>query len=419
MTQLTCPNCGKPFSVSESDYAALLGQVKNHEFEAELNRRIQELHAAWLAEQKAAKSEDDRQHEAALQKKELEIHSKEAQILGLQEQLNRIQQDNQKDLELALSKQKQQLADELNSQKLEIAKLKSEADQNQASLKLEYEGRLKMAQELVEHYKNMKSVMSTKMLGETLEIHCAELYDQRIRRFLPKADFGKDNDASSGSKGDFIFRDYVNDDEFISIMFEMKNEAEQTEKKHKNSDFFDKLDKDRRQKNCKYAVLVSTLEADSDLYNEGIVDVSHIHENMFVVRPQFFITIIQQLRAIALSAYQYEQQLVVERSKNVDVTNFESKLSDFKEKFGRNVRLASDKFNKAIDEINKTIKHLEEVRDNLTGSKKYLELANGNTEGLTIKKLTRGNDTMKKLFAEAADAEAADETESTESAENE
>ena len=243
--------------------------------------------------------------------------------------------------------------------------------------------------------------MSTKMVGETLEIHCSTLFNQNLRPLMPSAYFEKDNDASGGSKGDFIFRDSVDGQEYVSIMFEMKNEMDETASKHKNEDFFAKLDKDRREKGCEYAVLVSMLEPESELYNGGIVDVSYKYEKMYVIRPQFFIPLITTLVQANKKTIELQHQLAVAKSQSIDVTNFENELEDFKDKFGRNYRLASEKFKTAIEEIDKSITHLQKIREALVGSENNLRLANDKAEALTIKKLTRGNPTMKEKFEQA------------------
>ena len=269
------------------------------------------------------------------------------------------------------------------------------------NLRRNFESQLKAKDEQIDYYKDLKIRMSTKMVGETLEQHCENEFNRLRATGFPRAYFEKDNDASGGSKGDFIFRDYSEDKvEYISIMFEMKNECEDTAKKHRNEDFFKELDKDRREKNCEYAVLVSLLEADSDLYNGGIVDVSHRYPKMYVIRPQFFIPVITMLRNAALNALDYRRQLIAAREQNVDITNFEKDLNDFKDKFGRNYRLASEKFQDAVKEIDKTVERLNKIKELLVGSENNLRLANEKAEDLTIKKLTRNNPTMKAKFEE-------------------
>ena len=334
-----------------------------------------------------------------------------------------------KALEIAVLKERQQAKESAQAKDAEIAELKSQAKlaASQASLREsgirtelegklqlaqsravlqeksireDYESKLKIAQEQVDYYKDLKAKMSTKMVGETLEIHCSTEFN-RMRPLFPNAYFEKDNDASGGSKGDFIFRDFDGDTEYISIMFEMKNELDETASKHKNEDFLKKLDADRIAKKCEFAVLVSLLEPDSELYNTGIVDMSHRYPKMYVIRPQFFIPIITLLVQTSKKSIEYKKQLAIAQNQSVDVSRFESQLLDFKDKFGRNYRLASEKFQKAIDEIDKSIDHLQKIKDALIGSENNLRLANDKAEDLTIKKLTRNNPTMKALFDQA------------------
>ena len=279
-----------------------------------------------------------------------------------------------------------------------------EAALHEDNVRKEYEAKLRMAQEQVDYYKDLKTRMSTKMVGETLEAHCSNVFNGEMRPMFPNAYFEKDNDASLGSKGDFIFRDFEEGTEYISIMFEMKNEMDETATKHKNEDFFRKLDADRNMKGCEYAVLVSLLEPDSELYNGGIVDVSYRYPKMYVIRPQFFRPIITLLVIAAKKTVGIKKELEIARSQSVDVTHFESQLDAFKEAFGRNYRLASEKFKAAIDEIDKSITHLQKIKDALIGSENNLRLANDKADALTIKKLTKGNETMTQKFAEAAEA---------------
>ena len=281
----------------------------------------------------------------------------------------------------------------------EIASKESENKLKTQALKEQYEEKIKLKDEQIEYYRDFKAKQSTKMVGESLEQHCDYEFNKIRASAFPNAYFEKDNDARSGSKGDFIFRDMdENGTEFISIMFEMKNETDTTSTKKKNEDFFKELDKDRREKNCEYAVLVSLLEIDNELYNTGIVDVSYKYPKMYVVRPQFFIPIITLLRNAAMNSLEYRQELETIRHQNIDISNFEEKMNLFKEGFSRNYRLASDKFQTAIDEIDKSISHLQKIKDALISSENNLRLANDKAEDLTIKKLTRGNPTMKALF---------------------
>lgn len=371
MAELRCPKCGSVFSVDKADYASIVNQVKGAEFDAEVNRRIAELHRQKEAEERARAAAQEMAHQNELFKKDQEIA-------------------------------------ELRSQARVAA---SEAALREKSLQTEYEGklqvvkseadsRIRVAQEEVERLKDFKTRLSTKMVGESLEVHCSTVFESELRALLPNAYFEKDNDASGGSKGDFIFRDFEDGMEYVSIMFEMKNEMDETASKHRNEDFFRKLDADRTAKGCEYAVLVSLLEPESELYNGGIVDVSHRYPKMYVIRPQFFKAIITLLVNAAKKSVEYKRQLAVARSQSIDVTNFEEQLEAFKDAFGRNYRLASEKFKTAIDEIDKSIAHLQKIKDALIGSENNLRLANDKADNLTIKRLTRGNPTMKAKFDE-------------------
>ena len=433
MKELKCPKCGSVFTVDEADYASIVSQVKNAEFQADVNRRLAELHQQHLAEQQSAEAKLEKEHQVEIGKKQQEISQKELEISQLRGCLQAIEQQKRSELDLAMaakdktidelraqiaqSGQQQQIAvmevrqkakDYVNQKEQEIAKLQAEvktqqleAESKMAVLREKYEGELKSAQDMVSYYKDLKTRMSTKMVGETLEIHCSTEFN-RVRPLFPNAYFEKDNDASGGSKGDFIFRDFGPDGtEYVSIMFEMKNEMDETSTKHKNEDFFKKLDADRKAKKCEFAVLVSLLEPDSELYNGGIVDVSHRYDKMYVIRPQFFLPIISLLVQTSKKSLEYKQQLQIARSQSIDVTNFENQLLDFRDKFGRNYRLASEKFQTAIDEIDKSIAHLQKIKDALIGSENNLRLANDKAEALTIQKLTRGNPTMTELFEKA------------------
>ena len=401
MKELKCPKCGSVFTVDEADYASIVSQVKNAEFNEEVNRRLQELHERHKAEELLAVAKVEKDYQETLGKKELEIKSLKSAV-----------SENESKLKIAVMEEQRKAAESLQSKDTEIAQLKSAAELSHQkavnyvnSLKEQYEAKLKVAQEQVDYYKDLKTKMSTKMIGETLEVHCSTQYNQMMRPLLPNAYFEKDNDASGGSKGDFIFRDYGTDGtEYVSIMFEMKNEADETATKHKNEDFFKKLDADRRAKNCEFAVLVSLLEPDNELYNGGIVDVSYRYDKMYVIRPQFFLPIISLLVQTSKKSLEYKQQLAIAKSQSVDVTNFENQLYDFRDKFGRNYRLASEKFKTAIDEIDKSISHLQKIKEALIGSENNLRLANDKAEALTIKKLTQGNPTMTELFDKAREA---------------
>ena len=393
--------------------------MKNQEFAAEVAKREQELRAQYATREQLAKQQAEMQLQQSLAAKVSEIEKQNSEINVLKAQLASIAQTKEAEKQAALLAEKQCLQESLLNKDAEIARLKADMQkqlgdlQNAAQLQAkqaelnikqlndEHRILLEAKQKEVEFYKDLKTRMSTKMLGETLEQHCAILFEQNLRPMMPTAYFEKDNDASQGSKGDFIFRDKVGEQEYISIMFEMKNEADTTATKHRNEDFFKKLDDDRRKKGCEYAVLVSMLEPESELYNQGIVDVSHKYPKMFVVRPQQFITIITLLVNANKKSIELQNELALAKSQSVDVTNFENQLMDFKEKFGNNYRLASEKFAKAIDEIDKTIAHLIKTKEALLSSENNLRLANDKATALTVKKLTKGNPTMTKLFAEA------------------
>ena len=343
-----------------------------------------------------------------LSKKDMEIvqllAAKDAEILQLQGQVAQSQSQTQ----VAVLKEQNKATQLIQQKDNEIASWKGRLDaekndsmRREQDIRQGYELQLRQKQEMVDYYKDLKTRMSTKMVGETLEAHCNTLFNTTIRPIMPYAYFEKDNDASGGSKGDFIFRDFDGDFEYISIMFEMKNEMDETATKHRNEDFLKKLDEDRRQKNCEFAVLVSLLEPDSELYNTGIVDVSHRYPKMYVIRPQFFIPLITLLVQTSKKSIALQRQLVLAQSQSVDVTNFETKLNDFKERFANNYRLASEKFQRAIEEIDKSIDHLQKIKANLLGSENNLRIANNKAEELTIKKLTYQNPTMKAAFKQA------------------
>ena len=419
MMEIKCPKCGTMFTVDKADYADIVSQVKNQEFAAEVAKREEELRAQYATREQLAKQQAEMQLQQSLAAKVSEIEKQNSEINVLKAQLASIAQTKEAEKQAALLAEKQCLQESLLNKDAEIARLKADMQkqlgdlQNAAQLQAkqaelnikqlndEHRILLEAKQKEVEFYKNFKAKMSTKMLGETLEQHCAILFEQNLRPMMPTAYFEKDNDTTQGTKGDFIFRDKVGEQEYISIMFEMKNEADTTATKHRNEDFFKKLDDDRRKKGCEYAVLVSMLEPESELYNQGIVDVSHKYPKMFVVRPQQFITIITLLVNANKKSIELQNELALAKSQSVDVTNFENQLMDFKEKFGNNYRLASEKFAKAIDEIDKTIAHLIKTKEALLSSENNLRLANDKATALTVKKLTKGNPTMTKLFAEA------------------
>ena len=415
MKELKCPKCGSVFSVDEADYAFILGQVKNQEFEAELRRRMADIDSRHKAEQQVEAAKKDAEiaqlrsqlQTIAAQKdneRNLALAAKEQQIT----RLNATIEQHQSNLQIALLNKQRETQEIIQRKDSQIQQLKSDADLEKSQAQIReselikrHQHELQAKQELVEYYKDLKTRMSTKMVGETLEIHCSTLFNQLLRPVMPFAYFEKDNDATDGTKGDFIFRDSEGGTEYVSIMFEMKNEMDTTASKHKNEDFLKKLDEDRRKKNCEFAVLVSLLEPESELYNGGIVDMSHRYPKMYVIRPQFFIPLITLLVQTSKKSLEYKRQLILAQSKEVDVTNFENKLLDFKTKFGRHYELASKKFDDAIKQIDDTIAKLLKVKENLLGSENNLRLANQDTEELTIRKLTYKNPTMKAKFDEA------------------
>ena len=441
MKELKCPHCGNVFSVDEADYAFIANQVKNEQFTEEVHRRMEELRQQQKVEIEKEKSELENAHLQALSQKNQELLQKDSLIAQMKQYIKdndakkKAEQDLAlaekdkviKDLEtkieqsanlqqIAVMEVRQKAKEVLSQKDLDIERIKSDMQSQKAesasqlnSQKDLYESKLKSMQEQVDYYKDMKSRLSTKMVGETLEIHCSTEFN-RVRPLFPNAYFEKDNDASGGSKGDFIFRDYDGETEYVSIMFEMKNELDETATKHKNEDFLKKLDADRNAKNCEFAVLVSLLEPESELYNTGIVDMSHRFKKMYVIRPQFFIPLITLLVQTSKKSIEYKKQLAIAQSQSIDVSNFENQLLDFKERFGKNYRLASERFQKAIKEIDESIKHLQSIKDALTGSEYNLRLANDKAEELTIKKLTRGNPTMKRMFDEARPVEVDDPT---------
>ena len=432
MNEIKCPHCGKVFSVDESEYALLLSQVKNVEFHKELEEREKNLKENQKNIIDLEKSKLANQYNLDLSKLNDEINSLKSKLeyadkeksmavneaLALKNnEINKLNTDinnlkhmldnSKKDMDLAINEAISKKNEELNKKDLEIERLNGEKE-NQRNLaivkenniKNEYENKLHDKDVEIAYYKDLKSKMSTKMIGETLEQHCEISFNQIRMTAFPEAYFEKDNDAKSGSKGDYIFRESKDGTEFISIMFEMKNEMSETATKHKNEDFFKELDKDRNEKNCEYAVLVSMLEANNELYNQGIVDVSYKYPKMYVIRPQFFIPMITLLRNAALNSLSYQQELAVARAQNLDITHFEEAMDDFKDKFGRNYRIASEKFAKAIEEIDKTIDHLTKTKEALLSSENNLRLANDKAQDLSIKKLTKNNPTMALKFEE-------------------
>ena len=421
MKELKCPKCGNVFSVDEADYASIVSQVRNAEFEEELRRRLGEMIGRQEAEHKVKEVRTREDFGRQIQAKELEISRRDQEINRLRLELRGIEEKKSLELSNAVLKTRDEMKDVIGTKEREIAELRnsstlaqSRSELEKKAIKEEYEAKLRIAQEQVDYYKDMKIKMSTKMVGESLEAHCANIFNGSMRPMFPNAYFEKDNDASGGSKGDFIFRDYEDGTEYVSIMFEMKNELDETAHKHRNEDFFRKLDADRNAKGCEYAVLVSLLEPENELYNNGIVDVSYRYPKMYVIRPQFFMPLITLLVNASKKSIQYQKELAVARSQSVDVTNFEARLMEFKEKFGRNYELASRKFKDAIDEIDKSIKALQKTKEALLSSENNLRLANEKADGLTIKKLTYRNPTMKAKFDEARAASGTDGQETEE-----
>lgn len=419
MNEIICPNCEKAFKIDQAGFADIVKQVRDHQFEEELSKRLalaenDKQNAIKLAE---ANTRDQLKDDLTKKEKEIselkaksqkyiteKLAEKEIQISTMKSKIEAA--ETQKKLEVseaikAIEKERDSLTNELKIKETEKQLLeKSIKEQFSEKLSIKDEA-IKMKDEEISRLKDFKLRLSTKMLGETLEQHCEAEFNKIRATAFPNAYFEKDNDSSMGSKGDFIFRESDGSgNEIISIMFEMKNENDQTATKKKNADFFAKLDKDRKDKNCEYAVLVSLLETDSELYNTGIVDVSYKHSKMYVVRPQFFIPIITLLRNAALNTMQYKTELNLMRNQNIDITNFEEKIDAFKTGFAKNYKLANRKFNTAIAEIDKTISHLQKTKEALLSSDRNLRLANDKAENLTIKKLTYGNPTMKAKFDE-------------------
>ena len=407
MQEIKCPKCGEVFQVDESGYAAIVKQVRDKEFSKEIQSRETQFESEKDNAVQLARLEAEKAFNEKLSQKEAELNQteilKDKEIADLRNQLATFD----KDKELEIHKLVTKLNTELTEKDNHIAMLKGEkaltekeCQLKEQSLKDQYEEKLRFKDEEIARYKDFKSKLSTKMVGESLEQHCEIEFNQLRATGFKNAYFEKDNDAKTGSKGDYIFRDKdENGIEFISIMFEMKNEMDTTSTKKKNEDFLKELDKDRREKNCEYAVLVSLLEPESELYNSGIVDMSHRYPKMYVIRPQFFIPIITLLRNAAGNSLEYRKELEIIKAQNIDISNFESEMNDFKDKFSRNFRLASEKFQKAIDEIDKTIDHLQKTKEALLSSENNLRLANSKAEDLSIKRLTKNNPTMEAKFA--------------------
>ena len=390
MNEIKCPNCGKIFQIDEKDYDSIVKQIKNHEFEEELQRREKEFTKDKNNELESLKNKLKLENNIELSNRDIEIEK-------LKNQIKQSETENKLALKEAIQEKDNQITT-LNN-KIELNQ--KEYQLKEKNLIESHEKELKAKEQEIELYKDMKLKLSTKMVGESLEQHCRLQFDEYLRPVLKNAYFEKDNDSKSGSKGDFIFRDKTDDCiEYISIMFEMKNEADETATKHKNEDFFKELDKDRKEKKCEYAVLVSLLEKDNDYYNAGIVDVSHKYEKMYVIRPQSFISIINILRNSALKTVDAKRELIEIQNQNIDIAHFEENMNSFKDAFSRNFKLASDRFDAAIDEIDKTMQHLQKIKDNLLGSKNQLRLANDKAEDLSIKKLTAGSPSIAQKFEE-------------------
>lgn len=433
MQEIKCPKCGEVFQVDESGYAAIVKQVRDKEFEKEISDREERFESEKDAAVKLAKAEAEKEFNSVMKDKELQISAlqseidaqnnakllalseietkkdkelaeKDSEITRLKARLEACDMDKQLAVSNAVTQKDKELAEKETCIVKLTAKLETGEKENELtvkSLKDSYETQLKMKDEEVARLKDFKAKLSTKMVGESLEQHCEIEFNKLRATGFQNAYFEKDNDAKTGSKGDYIYRESDPDGvEFISIMFEMKNEMDETATKKKNEDFLKELDKDRREKNCEYAVLVSLLEPENELYNSGIIDVSHRFPKMYVIRPQFFIPMITLLRNAALNSLQYKQELAVIRNQNIDISNFEAEMNEFKEKFSRNYELASKKFKTAIEEIDKTIEHLQKTKEALLSSENNLRLANNKAEDLSIKRLTKNNPTMAAKFAE-------------------
>lgn len=410
MQEIKCPKCGEVFVVDESGYANIVKQVRDKEFARELQKREEELKDAQQKDLDLVRLEQKNQLDKALSAKDSELSEKDRKI----QELEACIKNNDISRNLAVSEAVNAKEKEIAQKNTEIIRLRdqlsnkdTEKQLGEESLKREYEAKLKHKDEQlkekdeqIDYYKDFKARQSTKMVGESLEQHCLTQFNSLRMTAFPTAYFEKDNDAKSGSKGDFIFRESMEGTEFISIMFEMKNEMDETATKHKNEDFFKELDKDRREKKCEYAVLVSLLEMDNELYNNGIVDVSYRYEKMYVIRPQFFIPMITLLRNAALNSLKYRQELEAAKNQQLDIANFEENMNAFKQGFGRNYEIASKKFKTAIDEIDKTITHLQKTKDALLSSENQLRLANNKAEDLSIKKLTKNAPSVRKMFEE-------------------
>lgn len=391
MNEVKCPGCGRVFSLDDASYESIMRQVRDKAFMDELESRLHDMDAKKSMEAKLATADLEREHERELDELRNQLRDMRGQIenMGTQKAL-------------AVAEAVAEERDKVRGLEIQLQAKDMETTVKLQSMKDGYEAQLRDKEELLGYYKDLKARQSTKMVGESLERHCEMEFDKLRALGFRNVYFEKDNDARTGSKGDYIYRETdVDGSEILSIMFEMKHEMDTTERKHKNSDFFKELDKDRREKKCEYAVLVSLLESDSDLYNQGIVDVSHRYEKMYVIRPQFFIPMITVLRNAAYHSLDYRRELAAVRSQNLDVVRFEEKLTEFKDKFGRNYRIASEKFSSAIDDIDKAIAALERTKKELLSSENNLRLANNKADELTIRKLTSGSPAVRQMFADA------------------
>lgn len=427
MNEIKCPNCGTTFQINESEYEKIVKQIKNKEFEKELTIREKEYKLDKENEVLKVKTQIKEQLTQELNQKEIQI-TKLKQEVEIKETETKNKLDKEytstiNNLKIEIEKLKGELSKKDAENKLKVEETTTKKDKEiqeltskldiktkeyelkEKNVKEKYESKLKDKDEQIAYYKDFKARQSTKMIGESLEQHCLASFN-RLRPLFTNSYFEKDNDAKTGSKGDFIFRDYDEEgNEIVSIMFEMKNEADATATKHKNEDFLKELDKDRREKNCEYAVLVSLLEIENEYYNDGIVDVSHYYDKMYVIRPQFFIPLITLIRNLAQKTTTYKKELETIKNQNIDITHFEENILKFKDAFGRNYRLASERFTKAIEEIDKTIDHLQKTKEHLLKTNDNLRLANNKAEDLTIKKLTTNSLTVRKMFEEQNEKE--------------
>ena len=392
MNEIICPHCDKAFKVDETGYAHILTQVRDSEFEKHINERVGQIEADKAAALQLAKKDSEVTLETLKASKDAEIA-----------QLNFKLKGNEQSLKLAVIQAVKEIEQERDNLNNNLQRMQLERQNAENLLRDKYETQIRDRDEAIERLKDMRARLSTKMVGETLEQHCEIEFNKLRSTAFRSASFGKDNDSSHGTKGDYIFRDFDGGTEIVSIMFEMKNESDTTTTKNKNESFYEKLDKDRKEKKCEYAVLVSLLEQDNEFFNTGIVDVYPAYEKMYVIRPQFFIPMISILRNAALNSLGYKSELELVRNQNIDISNFEAELDSFKASFGRNYDLASRKFQTAIDEIDKSIKRLEAAKTALISTDKNLRIANDKAQDVTIKKLTKNNPTMAAKFSEEFD----------------